>query len=546
MLSQYNQPPTEMNNPPLMQPLMQNLTKMYEKQTYFDQYGASVFLFIIITAVLIVILTFCFTMIHSQPILDDWPNQRCKLQYLPIAGFITHPEGVSATEYTSQNFTYCMQNILASVTGTAVQPLTFVTKSMQNVVDNIKNSLNSTRAMFDKMRTFFQSVIQEIMGRLLNVMVPLQQIIISFKDLMGKIQGTMTGGLFTLLGSYYTLKSLMGAIAQFIVTILVALAATIAVLWATPFTWSFAAINTGIFLAISIPMAIILAFMSNVMHIKGYTIPKVKCFDKNTKLVMQDGSRRCISNIRVGDYLQGGILVTATMIVESAGSTMYRLGENIIVSNSHITRNNATKEWLFASLHPDAVPVFSYNEPFLYCLNTSSKTIQIDGYLFTDWDAIDNTLLQQMTAEEVNLENNTCNVHKYVDAGFAGDTSLKMLDGKVKCMRDVCVGDILEKGEFVYGVVAMDATQLRHPLVQYLSTTAAAAGEVSGDAFKGSSNLRRCTQRFSRRYFGTRIPSSTNADVPERVLYHLLTDTTSFHVCGIPFFDYNQCVDGFL
>ena len=53
-----------------------------------------------------------------------------------------------------------------------------------------------------------------------NMMIPLQQIIIGMRDMLSKIQGTLTASLFTLLGSYYTLRSLMGAIAQLIITIL--------------------------------------------------------------------------------------------------------------------------------------------------------------------------------------------------------------------------------------------------------------------------------------------------------------------------------------
>ena len=246
----------------------ENLKKMYENLSYFDQYGSSVLLVIIITFVLFVAMTYCYTMINIQPILDDWPNQRCKLNYLPIAGFITHPEGMTATEYTAQNFTYCTQNILTSITGDALAPLTFVTSSFQSVIKDISNAINSVRAMFDKIRNFFQSVTQEIMGRIMNIMIPLQQIIISFKDLIGKIQGSMTAGLFTLLGSYFTLKSLLGSIAQFIITILIALAISIAIMWALPFTWGFAAINTGIFLSIAIPMAILLTFLNN----NGYSL----------------------------------------------------------------------------------------------------------------------------------------------------------------------------------------------------------------------------------------------------------------------------------
>ena len=127
-----------------------NLKKTYDNLTYFDQYGSSVIMLIIITFVLIVAVSYCHIMINSQPILDDWPNQRCKPQIIPIAGFITHPEGVSATEYTSQNFSYCTQNILTSITGDALKPLTAVTGAFQTVVSNVSKSINSIRAMFDK------------------------------------------------------------------------------------------------------------------------------------------------------------------------------------------------------------------------------------------------------------------------------------------------------------------------------------------------------------------------------------------------------------
>jgi len=193
------------------------INKLYEKLNYFDQYGGAFLLFIIITIIIILIISYIYTIINIQPIVDDWPNQRCKPSVIPFAGLITHPNGVSATDYTFENFNYCTQQILSNITGYAVQPITFTTQLLQNIADSIKQSLQSIRAIFANIRSNFQQVTQEIMGRLMNIMVPLQQIIIGFRDLIGKIQGAMTSGLFTLLGSYYTLKSLLGAIAQFIV-----------------------------------------------------------------------------------------------------------------------------------------------------------------------------------------------------------------------------------------------------------------------------------------------------------------------------------------
>ena len=127
-----------------------NIKKMYEKLNYFDQYGGSVILYIIITLVLIILMSYCFIMINAQPIIDDWPNQRCKPNIIPVAGFITRPEGVSATDYTYQNFTYCTQNILSNISGMALEPLTIVTNLLNSMAQQVESDIQSIRDMFDK------------------------------------------------------------------------------------------------------------------------------------------------------------------------------------------------------------------------------------------------------------------------------------------------------------------------------------------------------------------------------------------------------------
>jgi len=133
----------------------EKLKSIYDNQTYFDQYGSSVIMLIILIFVLFCVISYCLIMVNVQPIIDDWPNQRCKPQIMPIAGLITHPEGVTASEYTAQNFTYCTQNILTSITGEALQPLTYVTSTFTVITEGLLNSLNAIRGMFDKIRGFF-------------------------------------------------------------------------------------------------------------------------------------------------------------------------------------------------------------------------------------------------------------------------------------------------------------------------------------------------------------------------------------------------------
>jgi hypothetical protein len=512
-------------------PELQNVKKMYEKLNYFDQYGGSVILFVIITIIVFLLISYCFVMINSQPIIDDWPNQRCKPNIIPFAGFITHPEGVSATEYTSQNFTYCVQNTLSDVTGIALEPFNFVIKMFQSMAENMKDDIQNIRAMFDKVRTDFQDVTQEIMGRIINITIPLQQIIISVKDLISKIQGTMTTGLFTLLGSYYTLKSLMGAIAQFIVTILITLAAMIAVFWAVPITWGAAAANTAIFVAIAIPMIVILSFMNDVLHVNSsLKVPKVKCFDENTFIKMNDGTEKKIIDIQIGDTLFGNNEVTACFKLITRGSIMHKLG-NVIVSDSHIV--NYKDKWIHVSEHPDAI-TFTYDKPFLYCLNTTNKTIFIDNYIFTDWDEVDDADIYDIQNNSIIPIKKSADIHYYLDGGFKDTTIIKLLNGSNKEIRNIEVDDILSNGEKVYGIVRINGININNQFKFNL-----------GDStFEGGPNLSICD---------TNIPIYSTLNLNDKhkfmlhekhaVLYHLLTDTKTFYVDKIKFYDYNASID---
>jgi hypothetical protein len=521
-----------------------NIKKMYDNLNYFDQYGSSLVLFILITITLFILCSYCFVMINVQPIRDDWINQRCKPSIIPFAGLVNSPEDMSSADFTKENFDYCTQNIIKGVTGNAVQPLTFITTMLNTLFEKIKNALNGIREMINKIRLQIKAISQEIMGRVINITIPLQQIIISLKDVLAKVQGTMTAGLFTLMGSYYTLKSLMGAIAQFIVTILIALAVMIASLWIVPFTWGAAAANTAIFLAISIPMALILTFMSKTLKVQSnLKIPKIKCFDKNTLIKMNDGSEKTIFDIEVGDILINNNEVTGKIKVETIGSEIYDLN-GIIVSNSHIIKYK--DKWLPVSEHPDSKKIESYSEPFLYCLNTTSKVIIIKNNCFTDWDEIYNNDIAKFNTLLCIKFNNckqpykfkTNDIHKYFDGGFIGSTIIKLKNGIKKTIENIEVGDILENDENVYGLVEINGKNIDEQCIYYLG---------KNKKFEGGCNL--CFYDESINILTTLDLDENNKKyklTKENKLYHLLTDKKSFYINGINFYDYNASIDLFL
>jgi len=513
---------------------LQNIKKMYEKLNYFDQYGASVLLFIIITIVLLILISYCYVKIHSQPIIDDWPNQRCKPNIIPFSGFITHPEGISALDYTAQNFNYCTQNILSSIMGMAIEPLTFVMNMFKSIIADILLAIQAIRAMFDKIRNMFQEITEEIMGRVMNFMIPLQQIIISFKDLLAKVQGSMTAGLFTLLGTYYALKSLLGAIAEFIIIILIALAVLIAIFWIIPFTWGIALSTTVIFVAIAIPMIIILAFMLDVLKVQtNLSIPSIKCFDEDTLITMNDGTKKKISEINIGEILFENNEVTSTIKVETKGSTMYKLN-NIIVSDSHIVKYN--NNWIRVSDHPDAIKYDYYKKPFLFCLNTTNKVINIDDYIFTDWDELYENGIIKIKLNGIIPIKNLKDIHNFFDGGFVGTTKIQLKNGIYKDIRDINTDDILKNGEKVYGLVKINGNNVNQQFKYNLGKKTIIEG--------GPNLIIYDTKHISTLTLDTNY--KTNLDKKHNELYHLLTDKKTFYIDNIQFCDYNAAIDYFL
>ena len=249
----------------------------------------------------------------------------------------------------------------------------------------INISIQNIREVINKLRNNIKEFTENVLGRVLNVMIPIQKMFIALMDTFNKIQGIMTGGLYTMLGTYNTLQALMGAILELIIKVLITLVVIIVGLWVLPFTWPAAASMSAVFLAIAIPLSIIIAFMTEVLHIKTSAIPKLRCFDRKTKIYLYDNTFKFIEDVKIGDTCLDGSVITAKIKVTSKELDMYNLN-GIIISGCHIIKYN--NKWIPVREHPCSIRIHKYNEPYLYCLNTSTKTIILNNIIFTDWDEI--------------------------------------------------------------------------------------------------------------------------------------------------------------
>jgi len=513
------------------------IKNIYNNLSYYDQYGGQIFLFIIITIAVFLVYSYCAIMLNIQPIKDDWANKRCNPKVIPFAGFINKPPNKSITEFTQENFSYCLQNILKSITGDAVQPLTYVTNVLQNLYLKFSNEIQSIRNLLSNIRGNMGNITKEIMGRAINFVVPLQQTIVGIKDMFGKIQGVLSAALFTSLGSYYALKSLLGSIVEFVIIILTALAVLIASLWILPFTWPFAAANTTIFVAIAIPLAIIVTFLTQVMGIRTSRIPELRCFDENTDLELKDGKIINIKLANIGDELHDGSVVTAKMKVDASNLEMYTLND-VTVSGCHIVKYD--NKWLDVSEHPMSKKLDDYTKSYVYCINTTNKTINIKGTIFSDWDEVYGSTLikkREFIAKKFGFDKQCAkneDIHKYLDGGFDKNTTIVLKNGSVKLISNVNINDILENGERVYALVEIDGTRINKQAKYNLGNT----------SFSGGGKLiffEKSLGQISTLSLGETCYSMKR--IPSKKLYNLVTDKGTFKIGDLIFNDYNSCVD---
>lgn len=538
---------------------LKTIDELYANLTYLDQFAGSVVGFILTIVVFFVIYSYTQIMVNVQPIKDNWTVERCSPQVIPFAGLINKPDDMSVIDFTGQNFTYCMQHILTNITGNAVQPITYLTTVLNSLFDEINEIVQFMRNILANIRADIAAISSEIMTRILNIMIPIQSMMIGITDLADKVKGILTAGVYTSLGTYYLLQSLLGAIVEAGIIVLIILVAVIMVMWMIPFFWLPAALTTVVFGIAAIIISIILVFMADTLNVHvDMSIPsapsKPTCFDKNTAIKMNDNTYKSIFDINVGEKLANNNLVTATfkLSFDSTTEQMYTLN-NIYVSGSH--RLPYCGALIYVADHPDAKKIVHYHEPYVYCINTISKEIICRNFfthvidyttVFSDWDELCDDDIVQLLNVYVNscedtenknkafmdiLEDDTYSIiHHYFDGGFFGHVPIKLVDGSYIEIQNVAVGDILSKGEIVYGIVEIDAIALI-PRPDLINNNLGI-------------NLHCCCDRNNDTLENIEFSNITKS-TPKKI-YHLLTNTRTFYVNGIRFYHYNASIDLFL
>lgn len=413
----------------------EDVNKIYDL-SYFDLYGGSVIFTVLLTIIVLLAIGYANVMQNIVPIRNNWTEERCRPQNIPFAGFINKPIDSSITDFTQDNFNYCTQNILQDVTKIAVMPLGFVTEGLTTLYIAIEESIQLIRAMINSIRINLKKIISNILNKTVNITIPLRQITMSISDALGKTTGILVTKFYMLIGLFDLIKSIFGSIVEALEISTIPPAAAIIIFLAL-FMFPLA-----IFPSILLLLLAVLTGMS--MYVKDRFQNEQVCFDKNTQLIMSNGSSKSIINIQAGDKLINDNTITEKFTLCAKNVDMYKLTDDTIVSESHYIKYN--NNWIKIKDYPHCEKINNYNEPFIYCINTSTKRIFIKNKDYLDWDdIIDPTINKKQ--------------HCYNE-----NTVISLFNGTQKIIKNIKIGDILSHGEKVTGLVESldESTQLYH------------------------------------------------------------------------------------
>ena len=269
--------------------------------------------------------------------------------------------------------------------------------------------------------------------------------------------------------------------------------------------------------------------MNQVLHVNiSSPIPSIPgpghCFHGKTLMTMNNGFEKAIQDLEVGDILANNNTITAKLKLDATNEKMFQL-ENVVVSGSHRVKHDG--KWILVKDHPLATPLvvplvvpLSSTGSYIYCLNTSLKTIRVGNNKFADWDEVFD---EELTELLYRIDSNeTADIHKYYDGGFFPDTKVEMENGESREISNLEIGTILKDGVKVVGLVDI--------LTKNLGGTMGIHGINLHTVFVNErANLEKVSDGDKKKN-----------------LRHLITDKKYFYVDGVKYFHYNSQVELFL
>lgn len=526
-----------------MNNIYDDISNLYTKSSFSDRYAGDIWITIILCLIVFLVFNYYTIINNTKPILDDWANKRCNPSVIPFAGMINAPEGTSSFEYTGENFEYCIQNILSGISQYALAPIYYLLSIQTTVMNDLSSAINAVRGMFDTIRDSIEEQGSDLFNRSLNITLPILYMLRKMEAIMGKTQGAIVSGIYTLYGGFLTMESGFLFIYEVSVSLLWIIFTFImvcfAVGWLFPPTLA-AGLAAASFLALLlIPIVIFVVIMNSINDVFASSNPSTPpyvpgyCFPGDTPIHTKHRGFIAMKDLDLGEILYDDNVVTSIMKSTSKGTVFYKI-RNVIVSGGHpVLEEN--RGWVIASCHSESRCIDDFNEPYIYCIGTKNKTIHIQDLLFTDWDEIDDedmhALKHHPDLDYLPVSFTRSDIHTYLESGLHPHTPIRLSTGEFVNIHELVVGDILWYGETVESIIRVKTDDIH------------AFYDIS---YKGESIVS-ATKNIEIVLMDT-YPDAltwTKIDAPPECI-HIITNKNGFQMKNVFVGDYNRGIDRYM
>ena len=334
---------------------------------------------------------------NMREISANWAKYRCDPSIMPFASLYGYN--------TAENFNYCMGGIFNTFSADATSSFSDTMSSFTGVLSSIGSSIDGLRTTAATMGGGINVMFQDFTDRITNFFFRLRISAIRIKMLMSR--------LYTILFSimYMGSSGLVGM---------------------STFT------NTALF-----------SFVDD-----------ISCFSPWQKIYVKGKGQIYMTDVKVGDILEGGQRVNGIFRFYAKGQPMVKL-DDILVSNNHYIMTSIG--WIKAEEHPEAIPAEPWSNRELICLNTDNHTMNLGKYVFRDFDETNEAHYKTMNLVEQMINGKEdFNIKSYREytPSIHQDTQIKLYSGESINISNVTIGTRLSTGGYVIGLANREVSEI--------------------------------------------------------------------------------------
>jgi hypothetical protein len=203
------------------------IVSMYENIGYLGMYGKDVLITILIFGIVLGIVSFASYKAIINQLKYNWNTKKCNPIIMPFAGLIMPVPGQTTSETTFENFNYCIQQDMSAVFAIIMMPFEFI---LYLIITFLDTTLELIMAVINELawiKNQISGIFENLYDKIVNFIIPVVEIIVKMRDMLGKMNGIITTALFTIMNIYNLTVSGLVNIINILIGLLIALIATL-------------------------------------------------------------------------------------------------------------------------------------------------------------------------------------------------------------------------------------------------------------------------------------------------------------------------------